>query len=143
MRRRYLRDQLRLPEEKRFKQLWDAVSTISTSDAITESVTKILVKAPQLEEFVLGACRFVTYSFKGSMMREVILHRGRATQDIKLYLIVVSDQLLTQRERVLEWHLAKQIACACLHIFERGKSQRKLRSEADELAASWGFTPAG
>jgi len=117
------------------------VRNISTSDAVTTAVTKILAKAPELEEFVLGACRFTTYYLKGSMMREVILRRGRETPDIKLYLIVVSDQLLAKRERVLEWHLAKQIASACLRVFSSGKSQRKLRGEADELATSWGFTP--
>ncbi len=140
MSRRDLRSQLRMPEE-RFEELWDGVRNISTSDAVTTAVTKILAKTPELEEFVLGACRFTTHSLKGSMMREVILHRGRETLNIKLYLIVISDQLLTKRERVLEWHLAKQIACACLRVFNGGKSQRKLRSEADELATSWGFTP--
>jgi hypothetical protein len=140
MSRRDLRSQLRMPEE-RFEELWHGVRNISTSDAITTAVAKILTKAPELEEFVLGACRFTTHYLKGSLMREVILRRGRETPDIKLYLIVVSDQLLTKRERVLEWHLAKQIACACLRVFNGGKSQRKLRSEADELATSWGFTP--
>jgi hypothetical protein len=129
-----------MPEE-RFEELWKGVRNISTSDAVTTAVTKILAKAPELEEFVLGTCRFTTYSLKGSIMREVILRRGREAPDIKLYLIVVSNQLLTKRERVLEWHLAKQIACACLRVFNGGKSQRKLRSEADELATSWGFTP--
>jgi hypothetical protein len=129
-----------MPEE-RFEELWKGVRNISTSDAVTTAVTKILAKAPELEEFVLGTCRFTTYSLKGSIMREVILRRGRETPDIKLYLIVVSDQLLAKRERVLEWHLAKQIASACLRVFSSGKSQRKLRSEADELATSWGFTP--
>jgi hypothetical protein len=129
-----------MPEE-RFEELWKGVRNISTSDAVTTAVTKILAKAPELEEFVLGTCRFTTYSLKSSIMREVILRRGRETPDIKLYLIVVSDQLLAKRERVLEWHLAKQIASACLRVFSSGKSQRKLRSEADELATSWGFTP--
>jgi hypothetical protein len=129
-----------MPEE-RFEELWKGVRNISTSNAVTTAVTKILAKAPELEEFVLGTCRFTTYSLKGSIMREVILRRGRETPDIKLYLIVVSDQLLAKRERVLEWHLAKQIASACLRVFSSGKSQRKLRSEADELATSWGFTP--
>ena len=142
MSRRDLRSQLPLPEE-RLEQLRGSVRNISTSDAITAAVTKILAKAPQLEEFVLGACRFVTYSLKGCMMREVILHRGRETPDIKLYIIVVSDQLLTKRERLLEWNLAKQIACACLRIFNSGKARKKLRSEAEELATSWGFTPVG
>lgn len=140
MSRRDLLSQLRMPEE-RFEELWKGVRNISTSDAVTTAVTKILAKAPELEEFVLGTCRFTTYSLKGSIMREVILRRGREAPDIKLYLIVVSNQLLTKRERVLEWHLAKQIACACLRVFNGGKSQRKLRSEADELATSWGFTP--
>ncbi len=140
MSRRDLRSQLRMPEE-RFEELWKGVRNISTSDAVTTAVTKILAKAPELEEFVLGTCRFTTYSLKSSIMREVILRRGRETPDIKLYLIVVSDQLLAKRERVLEWHLAKQIASACLRVFSSGKSQRKLRSEADELATSWGFTP--
>jgi hypothetical protein len=129
--------------EERFEDLRDGVRNISTSDAVTTAVAKILTKAPELAEFVLGTCRFTTYSLQGSMMREVILHRGRKTPDIKLYLIVISDQLLTKRERVLEWHLAKQIACACLRLFNGEKSQRELRSEADELAASWGFTPVG
>jgi len=132
--------QLGIPE-KRFQEICNGVRNISTSDAVTTAVTKILAKAPELEEFVLGACRFTTYYLKGSMMREVMLRRGRETPDIKLYLIVVSDQLLAKRERVLEWHLAKQIASACLHVFSSGKSPRKLRSEADELATSWGFTP--
>jgi hypothetical protein len=140
MSRRDLRSQSGMPEE-RFEELWKGVRNISTSDAVTTAVTKILAKAPELEEFVLGTCRFTTYSLKSSIMREVILRRGRETPDIKLYLIVVSDQLLAKRERVLEWHLAKQIASACLRVFSSGKSQRKLRSEADELATSWGFTP--
>ena len=137
---RDLRSQLGI-SEKRFEEIWNGVRNISTSDVITTAVTKILAKAPELEEFVLGACRFTTYYLKGSMMREVMLRRGRETPDIKLYLIVVSDQLLAKRERVLEWHLAKQIASACLHVFSSGKSPRKLRSEADDLATSWGFTP--
>ena len=140
MNRRDLRSQSGMPE-KRFEEICNGVRNISTSDAVTTAVTKILAKAPELEEFVLGACRFTTYYLKGSMMREVMLRRGRETPDIKLYLIVVSNQLLTKRERVLEWHLAKQIASACLRVFSSGKSQRKLRSEADELATSWGFTP--
>jgi hypothetical protein len=140
MSRRDLRTQLRMPEEG-LEELWDGVRNISTSDAVTTAVTRILAKAPELQEFVLGACRFTTHSLKGSMMREVILHRGRQTLNIKLYLIVISDQLLTKPERVLEWHLAKQIACACLRVFNGGKSQSKLRREADELATSWGFTP--
>jgi hypothetical protein len=140
MSRRDLHSQLRMSEE-RFEEVWHGVRNISTSDAVTTAVTKILTKAPELEEFVLGACRFTTHYLKGSLMREVILRRGRETPDIKLYLIVVSNQLLTKRERVLEWHLAKQIASACLRVFSSGKSQRKLRSEADELATSWGFTP--
>jgi hypothetical protein len=126
---------------ERFEELKSRVEDISTSDAVTTAVAKILAKAPHLEEFVLGACRFVTYALKGCTMREVILYRGRETPDIKLYLIVVSDQLLTKRERLLEWNLAKQIACACLCIFNGEKSERKLRSEAAELANSWGFTP--
>ena len=137
---RDLRSQLGI-SEKRFEEICNGVRNISTSDAVTTAVTKILAKAPELEEFVLGACRFTTYYLKGSMMREVMLRRGRETPDIKLYLIVVSDQLLAKRERVLEWHLAKQIASACLHVFSSGKSPRKLRGEADELATSWGFTP--
>ena len=140
MSRRDLHSQSRIPEG-RFEELLNGVRNISTSDAVTTAVTKILTKAPELEEFVLGTCRFTTYSLKGSMMREVILRRGRETPDIKLYLIVVFDQLLTKRERVLEWHLAKQIASACLRVFNGGKSRRKLKSEADELATSWGFTP--
>jgi len=140
MRKQDLRSQLGIPE-KRFEEICNGVRNISTSDAVTTAVTKILAKAPELEEFVLGTCRFTTYYLKGSMMREVILRRGRETPDIKLYLIVVSDQLLAKRERVLEWHLARQIASACLHVFRSGKSQRKLKSEADDLATSWGFTP--
>jgi hypothetical protein len=140
MSRRDLHRQLRIPEA-RFKELQNGVRNISTSDALTTAVARILTKAPELEEFVLGSCRFTTYSLKGSMTREVILRRGRETPNIKLYLIVVSDQLLTKRERVLEWHLARQIASACLRVFNGGKSLRKLRSEADELATSWGFTP--
>jgi len=140
MSRRDLHSQLRMPEG-RFEELRNGVRNISTSDAVTTAVARILTKAPELEEFVLGSCRFTTYSLKGSMMREVILRRGREAPDIKLYLIAVSDQLLTKRERVLEWHLAKQIASACLRVFNGGKSRRKLRSEADELATSWGFTP--
>ncbi len=140
MSRRDLRSQLQMPEG-RFEELRNGVRNISTSDAVTTAVARILTKAPELEEFVLGTCRFTTYSLKGSMMREVILRRGRETPDIKLYLIVVSDQLLTKRERVLEWHLAKQIASACLRVFNGGKSRRKLKSEADELATNWGFTP--
>ena len=140
MSRQDLRSQLGIPE-KRFQEICNGVRNISTSDAVTTAVTRILAKAPELEEFVLGACRFTTYYLKGSMMREVILRRGRETPDIKLYLIVVSDQLLAKRERVLEWHLARQIASACLHVFRSAKSQRKLKSEADDLATSWGFTP--
>ena len=140
MRKQDLRSQLGIPE-KRFEEICNGVRNISTSDIVTTAVTKILAKAPELEEFVLGTCRFTTYYLKGSMMREVILRRGRETPDIKLYLIVVSDQLLAKRERVLEWHLARQIASACLHVFRSGKSQRKLKSEADDLATSWGFTP--
>ncbi len=128
-------------QEARFKELQNGVRNISTSDAITTAVTRILTKAPDLQEFVLGSCRFTTYPLKGSMMREVILRRGREAPDIKLYLIVVSNQLPTKREKVLEWHLARQIASACLRVFNGGKSRRKLRSEADELATSWGFTP--
>ena len=129
--------------EERFEDLWGGVRNISTSDTLTTAVAKILTKAPELAEFVLGACRFTTYSLQGSMMREVLLHRGRKTPDIKLYLIVISDHLLTKRERMLEWHLARQIACACLRLFYGEKSQIELRSEADELATSWGFTPVG
>jgi hypothetical protein len=140
MKKQALRIQPGIPE-KRFEEICNGVRNISTSDAVTTVVTKILAKAPELEEFVLGNCRFTTYHFKGSMMREVILRRVREAPDIKLYLIVVSDQLLAKRERVLEWHLAKQIASACLRVFESGKSRRRLRSEADELATSWGFTP--
>jgi len=140
MSRQALRSPLQITRE-RAGGLSGMVRNISTSDAVTAAVTKILAKAPELEDFVLGVCRFTTYSLKGCMMRDVILHRGRETPDIKLYLIVISDQLLAKRESVLEWHLAKQIACACLHFFHGGKSRRKLRSEAHELAASWGFTP--
>ncbi len=140
MRKQALRSQSAIPE-KRFEEICNGVRNISTSDAVTTAVTKILAKAPELEDFVLGTCRFTTYHFKGSMMREVILRRGREVPDIKLYLIVISDQLLAKKERVLEWHLAKQIASACLRVFESGKSRRRLRSEADELATSWGFTP--
>jgi hypothetical protein len=140
MSRRDLHDRLQIQEAK-FKELQNGVRNISTSDAITTAVARILAKAPELQEFVLGSCRFTTYSLKGSMMREVILRRGRERPDIKLYLIVISEQLLTKRERVLEWHLARQIASACLRVFNGGKSRRKLRSEADELATSWGFSP--
>ena len=140
MSRRGLHRQSRIPEAI-FEELQNGVRNISTSDAITTAVTRILTKAPELQEFVLRSCRFTTYSFKGSVMREVILRRGRETPDIKLYFIVISDQLPAKRERVLEWHLARQIASACLRVFERSKSRRRLRSEADELATSWGFTP--
>ena len=83
MSRRYLHSQLRMPEE-RFEELRNGVRNISTSDAVTTAVARILTKAPELEEFVLGSCRFTTYSLKGSMMREVILRRGREAPDIKL-----------------------------------------------------------
>jgi hypothetical protein len=128
-------------QESRFNDLQNGVRNISTSDAITTAVARILTKAPELQEFVLGSCRFTTYSLKGSMMREVILRRGREAPDTKLYLIVVSDQLPRKREKVFEWHLARQIASACLRVFNSGKSRRRLRSEADDLATSWGFTP--
>ena len=128
-------------QEARFNELQNGVRNISTSDTITTAVARILTKAPELQEFVLGSCRFTTYSLKGSMMREVILRRRREAPDTKLYLIVVSDQLPAKREKVLEWHLARQIASACLRVFNGGKSRRKLRSEADDLATSWGFTP--
>jgi len=131
---------LRIPETI-FEELQNGVRNISTSDAITTAVTRILAKVPELQDFVLGSCRFTTYALKGSMMKEVILRRGRERPDIKLYLIVVSDQLPAKRESVLEWHLARQIASACLRVFNSGRSRRKLKSEADELATSWGFTP--
>ena len=140
MRKQDLRSQSGIPE-KRSEEICNGVRNISTSDAVTTAVTRILTKAPELQEFVLRSCRFTTYALKGSVMREVILRRGRESPDIKLYLIVVSDQLLAKRERVLEWHLAKQIASACLRVFDSGRSRRRLRSEADELATSWGFTP--
>jgi hypothetical protein len=140
MSRRNLHRQLQM-QEARLEELQNGVRNISTSDAVTTAVARILAKAPELQEFVLGSCRFTTYALKGSVMREVMLRRGRERSDVKLYLIVVSDQLPTKRERVLEWHLARQIASACLRVFNSGKSRRKLRSEADELATSWGFTP--
>lgn len=140
MSRRDLHRQLQ-KQEARFNELQNGVRNISTSDAIATAVARILTKAPELQEFVLGSCRFTTYSLKGSMMREVILRRGREAPDTKLYLIVVSDQLPAKREKVLEWHLARQIASACLRVFNGGKSRRRLRSESDDLATSWGFTP--
>lgn len=134
----------RLPApELALEELGEKIRNICTSDVVGASVTKILTKAPQLQEFVLDACRFTTHYLKGCMMGEVILHRGRAAPDVKLYLIVVSEQLLTKREKLLEWNLAKQIATACLSVFYRGKSRSKLRSEAEELATNWGFTPVG
>ena len=142
MGRRGLRSQMQLPE-KRVGELSDRVRNISTSDAVTAVLARLLAKAPQLEEFVLEACRFTTHPIKGCIMREVVLYRGRELPDVKLYLIVVSDQLTTKRERLLEWNLAKQIASACLSVFYSEKSQRKLRGEADELATSWGFSPVG
>ncbi len=142
MSRRDLSSALRIPEA-RIEELRDRVRNISTSDAVTTAVAKILIKAPQLEEFVLDVCRFTTHYLKGCMMREVILHRGRETPDVKLYLIVVPDQLLGKREKLLEWNLAKLIASACLSVFYSEKSQAKLRVEAEELATSWGFTPVG
>lgn len=142
MRRQASRKKLPAPELV-LEELRGKIRNICTSDAVAASVTRILTRAPQLQEFVLDACRFTTHYLKGCMVREVILHRGRAVPDIKLYLIVVPDQLLTKREKLLEWNLAKQIATACLSVFARGKSRSKLRSEAEELATDWGFTPVG
>ena len=134
----------RLPApELASEELKGKIRNICTSDAVAASVTRILTRAPQLQEFVLDACRFTTHYLKGCVVREVILHRGRESPDIKLYLIVVSDQLLAKREKLLEWNLAKQIATACLSVFSKGKSRSKLRSEAEELATDWGFTPVG
>jgi hypothetical protein len=129
--------------EVRFEELRAKIRNISTSDVLTGAVARILTKAPQLEEFVLDACRFTTYSLKGCMTKEVLLRGGRSKPDVRLYLILVSEQLLTKSERLLEWNLAKQIASACLRIFNLERSGRKLRSEAEELATSWGFTPVG
>ncbi|MBM3156408.1 MAG: hypothetical protein FJ004_03895 [Chloroflexi bacterium] len=142
MNRQASRKKLPAPESG-LEELKGKIRNICTSDAVAGAVARILTKAPQLEEFVLDACRFTTHYLKGCMVREVVLHRGRESPDIKLYLIVVSDQLLTKREKLLEWNLAKQIATACLSVFAKGKSRSKLRSEAEELATDWGFTPVG
>jgi hypothetical protein len=142
MSRQASRKKLPAPELA-LEELSAKIRNICTSDAVAASVTRILTRAPQLQEFVLDACRFTTHYLKGCTMREVVLHRGRESPDIKLYLIVVSDQLLAKSEKLLEWNLAKQIATACLSVFARGKSRSKLRSEAEELATDWGFTPVG
>lgn len=139
------RDQSSAPltPDTKIEELKAKVKNISTSDAVTNAVAKILAKAPQLEEFVLEACRFTTHYIKSCIMKEVVLQKGREKPDIKLYLIVVSDQLLAKREKLLEWNLAKLIASACLSVFYSEKSKSKLRPEAEELATSWGFTPIG
>ena len=142
MSRQASRKKLPAPELA-LEELKGKIRNICTSDTVAAVVARILTKAPQLEEFVFDACRFTTHYLKGCMVREVILHRGRQAPDIKLYLIVISDQLLTKREKLLEWNLAKQIATACLSVFAKGKSRSKLRSEAEELATDWGFTPVG
>lgn len=142
MRRQASRKKLPAPELAS-EELKGKIRNISTSDVITSAIARILTKAPQLEEFVMDACRFTTYPLKGCVTGEVQLHTGRTKPDVKLYLILVSDQLLTKREKLLEWNLAKQIATACLSVFSRGKSRSKLRSEAEELATDWGFTPVG
>lgn len=142
MSRQAARKKLPAPELA-LEELRGKIRNICTSDVVAAAVARILTKAPQLQEFVLDACRFTTHYLKGCMVRDVILHRGREAPDIKLYLIVVSDQLLEKREKLLEWNLAKQIATACLSVFARGKSRSKLRSEAEELATDWGFTPVG